>query len=150
MTDDKRIRPPVSGLSVTELRNSAKNHERGKATQTPRYRDLVEELARRQGKKLTCGDLASASGVAWTQARRLMDGAHGHLDNFLSVCNSLAIPLLTALCVNKEELSRGELSEGALSGFVKGAQRLGYSVADGRGFLKECQAACFAWGRAQR
>ena len=53
---------------------------------------------------------------------------------------------MTALCVNKEGLADGGLTDTALTGFIKGAQRLGYKITDERAFLRECQQQCFAWG----
>ena len=158
--------PPASSLTNAGLRNSIENHEDKGQTQTPRYRELVEEDARRHGKKLdfdksiqhltdaaklgrftTYGALAAASEVPWSQARRLMDGANGHLDKLLSICHSRGIPLLTAICVNQEGVKTGDLNEGALAGFVNGAQRLGLSVIDGHAFLKDCQKQCFEWAQ---
>lgn len=155
----------VLELTDDEIKTLIANHERARATTVPRYRELVEEHARRFGKGLrvevslahlkqaakerrftTYGALADANGVSWSQARRRMDGAHGHLDDLLSVCHGHGLPLLTALCVNKEGLTDGSLTEGALSGFIKGAQRLGYNVTDERAFLRKCQEQCFAWG----
>lgn len=156
---------PASDLSDADLKTLIQNHERAGQTQVARYRDLVEEHARRFGHGLrvdvslaclveaaragrftTYGDLAEANNVPWSQARRRMSGAHGHLDNLLSVCHARKLPLLTALCVNKEATSDGEMVDEALHGFVKGAQRLGYKVTDERAFLRECQRLCFAWG----
>jgi hypothetical protein len=157
----------LSNLSDDAVTTLIANHERKRETTSVRYRELVEERARRFGKGLradvslahlkqaaieqrytTYGALAEANGLPWSQARRRMDGAHGHLDNLLSICHAHGLPLLTALCVNKEGLSDGNLSEIALSGFVKGAQRLGYLITDQQAFLRKCQQECFAWGKA--
>jgi hypothetical protein len=156
----------VSELTDDEIKTLIANHERAGATTAPRYREVVEEHALRFGKGLrvdvslahlkqaanerrftTYGALAEANGVSWSQARRRMDGAHGHLDDLLSICHAHGLPLLTALCVNKEGLADGSLTDAALSGFTKGAQRLGYVVTDERAFLRNWQEQCFAWAR---
>jgi hypothetical protein len=158
--------PPASGFSDEQLKTSIENHERRGETTSLRYKELVEEKARRFGKELrvdisiahlteaaknhhftTYGALAEANGVPWSRARRRMDGANGHLDNLLSVCHARGLPLLTALCVNKEGLQTGELSDIALAGFIKAAQRLGYTITDHAKFLKECQdLSCCRFG----
>jgi hypothetical protein len=157
----------IADLTDQEIKTSIENHERVSETTSPRYCELVEEHAQRLGKGLreavslahlkqaakqkhftTYGALAEENGVPWAQARRRMDGAHGHLDDLLSVCHARGLPLLTALCVNKEGLADGSLSEVALSGFIKGAQRLGYKVTDESAFLRQCQDQCFAWGES--
>jgi hypothetical protein len=156
----------VLDLTDQELRNQIDNHERRGATLTPLYRELVEERARRFGKGLkaeaslehlmeaakaqrftTYGALAEASGVPWQKARRRMDGPVGHLNHLLTICHARGLPLLTALCVNQEGVNDGSLSQIALTGFIKDAQRLGYAIADVKKFLRECQARCFAWGK---
>jgi hypothetical protein len=125
---------------------------------------LFEERARRQSKVLsiekslkhliqaarlkqftTYVELAKASGVDWSKARNLMNGPKGHLDRLLEVCDARDMPLLTALCVNQDAATTGELADNALDGFVKGAQRLGYEVVNPREFLRQCQKRCFDW-----
>lgn len=156
----------ASELTDTDLKTLIQNHERAAQTQVARYRELVEEHARRFGHGLrvdvslaclmeasrthrftTYGDLAEANRVPWSQARRLMSGARGHLDNLLSVCHARGLPLLTALCVNKEATSDGQMVDEALRGFVKGAQRLGYKVTDERAFPARVPAAVLLLGR---
>src|SRR5438128_1690923 len=107
-----------------ELKSWISNHERKSATDTAFYKTLLEERARRQtsGLKLeislhhlvstakarkftTYGDLAKASGVPWNVARHAMNGAHGHLDRLLDLCHARGMPLLTALCVNQQEIN---------------------------------------------
>lgn len=136
----------------------------------PRYRELLEERARRheldshlsleksmavlkavaaQGICTTYGDLAKASGVPWTVARHRMNGNKGHLERLLDVCHLEGIPLLTALCVNAEQVAKGELDEKSLRGFCEGARRLGYTFGDERGFHHKQRAASWEWGKQQ-
>jgi hypothetical protein len=79
----------VSELTDDEIKTLIANHERARATTVPRYRELVEEHARRFGKGLrmevslahlkqaarekhftTYGALAEANGVPWSRVRR--------------------------------------------------------------------------------
>jgi len=158
--------PDFSRRSDSEIDIWIENHEKKGETDTELYRSLLEERARRQSRLLnidkslthlieiararrftTYGDLVKVNGIPWSQARHAMNGAHGHLDRLLEVCHARQLPLLTALCVNEGGRGTGDLSEEALEGFVKGAQRLGYQVVDGLRFLRECQESCFVWGR---
>ena len=154
--------------SSDEIETWIKNHEEQNATTVPLYLELLEERARRaQMKQLldfrlslahleqaainqTCtsyGALAAASGVEWSKARHQMNGSNGHLDRLLDICHARGLPLLTAICVNQDNLSDGELGEDALAGFVSAAQRLGISVADPLAFHHACRDRCFQWGR---
>jgi hypothetical protein len=110
--------------------------------------DCLKDAARR-GMCISYGDLASASGVEWSQARRQMNGPGGHLDRLLDLCHARDLPLLTAICVNKAGVSAGELDDAALAGFTTGARRLGSFVADARSFHHRCRDECWKWGREQ-
>lgn len=159
----------LSTKSDQEIRDWIANHERLEKTGAPLYRDLVEERARRFGKGLepdvsikylalaakegryiTYGELAEANCVPWSKARHAMNGAGGHLDQLLDVCHARGLPLLPAICVNKEGVRTGKLGPDALNGFAKGTRRLGYIFNDAQAFLRECQDTCFAWGRGVR
>lgn len=147
------------------------NHEAKGETDRPFYRELLEERARRAQAKhgldierslaalkeaaigqvcVTYGDVAAANGVSWSKARRQMSGAGGHLDRIVDVCHARGLPLLTAICVNKESVATGELGEDALDGFAAAAKRLGMAVHDPKAFHHESRDRCWEWGRAQR
>lgn len=151
-----------------EIDNWIKNHERQRETDSPLYRELIEERSRRHGKGLRLdvsidflrqvardkrfvgyGELAEANGVEWSQARYRMNGNHGHLEDILAYCNSHGLPLLTAIVVNKENLQTGAMEESTLKGFVDGCRWLGLSVTDGEKFLRQCQQECFEWGSSK-
>lgn len=157
-----------SGKTDAQIDAWIKNHETKRATTHPLYFELLEERVKRgQGRTnlstdrslnllrnaakeqrcVTYGDLAKESGVAWSQARHKMNGLHGHLDQLLDSCHFLGLPMLPALCVNKNGLEHGELEENALSGFANGARRLGHVVTDERAFHHLCRDACWEWGR---
>jgi len=143
--------------------------EKAGETRSPLYRRLIEERSSRQppllqtevslrhltatarsGKFTTYGDLAAANGAEWSKARHLMNGAHGHLDQLLDICFARDLPLLPAICVNKEGVRTGDLSPEALNGFAAGARRLGLEFGDDREFLRECQQRCFEWAKAEK
>ena len=110
---------------------------------------LLQERARAQC-FVSYGDLAHASGMAWTNTLRArMSGPKSHLDRLLDLCRSQRLPLLTAICVNKQNFETGLLKPYALSGFVACAKRLGYEVRDELAFLRQHQDECFRWGREQ-
>lgn len=154
-----------------ELDQWIANHERGAdGTGRPLYRQLLEERARRaqltqklnleksldllkdaarRGICITYGDLASASGIEWSQARHQMNGPRGHLDRLLDLCHARGLPLLTAICVNQAGVSAGELGNDALVGFTTCARRLGLVVTDDRAFHHRCRDKCWEWGREQ-
>jgi len=152
----------LSDKTDAEIDSWTANHERRGVTDTPLYRELLEERARRrpnvlniekllnhlmararEGRFTTYGDLATASTVPWNVARHAMNGTSGHLDRLLDVCHARNLPLLTAICVNQHGVATGELAPASLTGFVKGARRLGYVVTDELAFLRQCQRECF-------
>jgi hypothetical protein len=147
--------------SDQEIDTWISNHEIRKQTDSPLYRALLEERARRSSNHLnvdrtldylrdyakkqkftTYGQVAEANGMDWKNARRHMPR---HLDRGLEVCHARGWPLLTAICVKQNEVETGELSGDSLAGFIKGVRRLGYSVTDEKQFLKDAQKACFEW-----
>ena len=144
------------------------NHEIGAATSAPLYIALLEERAKRaqatqtlnfeqslqhlkraaiEQRCTTYGDLAAESGVDWSKARHQMNGPHGHLDRLLDICHARGLPLLTAICVNRDGVADGELGKDALAGFANGARRLGIRVDDPLDFHHNCRDACWEWGR---
>jgi hypothetical protein len=156
--------------SDDELDQWIANHEsRDGGTARPLYRQLLEERARRAQltqklnleKSLDClkdaarrgvcvayGDLASASGVEWSQAHHQMNGSSGHLERLLDLCHARGLPLLTAICVNQAGVSTGELGDSALAGFTAGARRLGFPITDPRAFHHRSRDSCWDWGRS--
>lgn len=153
-----------------QIESWARKYEEAGKTDHPDYALLVAERTKRrqrkqklsfekslvhlksfaiEGRFTSYGELARASGVEWSQARYQMNGPKGHLDTLLDECRMRDLPLLTAICVNQENLQTGKLSEDALSGFADGARRLGIAVGDADEFHARCVAECFEWGRTQ-
>ena len=160
-----------STKSDREIETWIQNHEIAEKTAEPLYRRLLEERVRRSQSKhqldfkksldllmqaaveqrcTSYGDLAAASGVAWSKARHQMNGEDGHLDRLLDLCHARDLPLLTAICVNQSNLDDGELGEAALAGFAAGARRLGLAVNDPLEFHHQCRKECWDWGTAER
>lgn len=167
MTERKEI--DLSTKTDGDIETWIANHERQGATTSELYRRLVVELGHRKGRGLkvetslevlksaaregrfvSYGELAEANGVPWSKARHAMNGVRGHLDQILAWCHAHSLPLLPAICVNQENLKTGVLGPEAMRGFVSGAQRLGYVVADEEAFLRECQRVSFEWGKSNR
>jgi hypothetical protein len=57
--------------------------------------------------------------------------------------------MLSAIIVNKQHVTTGDMDEPTLTGFVEAARALGYVVTDATEFLKQQQELCFRWGRTQ-
>ncbi len=124
-----------SEKSDAQIEQWIKNHEAKNATNHSLYHELLAERARRgearsnlmidrslealkkaaiDGRCISYGELAKASGVEWSKAGHRMNGPGGHLDQLLDVCHLRGLPLLTAICVNKSNVEKGELDPGAL------------------------------------
>src|SRR5262249_39373432 len=104
--------------------------------------------AAKEGRFVSYGSLAAASGIEWKIARHGMNGARGHLDNIVSYCYARNLPLLPAICVNAQGLESGELEPSALKGFIAAAKRLKIAVIDEEAFYRRCQRDCFEWGKS--
>jgi hypothetical protein len=143
---------------------SLKNHRRHGATQEPNYIEALAELARRrgrgldfdttikvitaaarEGKFISYGQVAEASGAVWNQVRYAIGP---HLDGLIEYCLRRQMPLLSSIVVNQPNLHTGQLEPDSLKGFVVGVRGLGVSVTDEKQFLKDAQAAVFEWARS--
>lgn len=157
--------------SDAEIESWARKYEEARKTSDPDFALILAERTLRRQKKqklsfehslnhlkacakagtfTSYGELAKASKVEWSQARHQMNGPRGHLDTLLDICHTAGLPLLTAICVNQENLGTGKLGKDALSGFADGAKRLGISFNDPEEFQAKCASECFEWGRHQQ
>ncbi len=127
--------------------------EREVKSSSSRKLDIYSSLALLKSKAraqsfVSYGEIAMASGLRWSnELRARMSGPKGHLDRLLDLCRHERLPMLTALCVNKQNTETGLLEDAVLAGFVAGARRLGLVAGDEAAFLRDCQAECFRWGR---
>ncbi len=147
---DERIDELESGDAIGTAEHLALLEERARRSST--VLDVERSLAQlvkaaRDGRFTTYGALAEANGIEWKRARPLMIGKNGHLDRLIDVCHARGLPYLTAICVNKENVDTGGLSDKALEGFIACIRRLRVPVLDERKYLEDCQVACFEWGR---
>jgi 5-methylcytosine-specific restriction protein B len=106
------------------------------------YRAILDRA--RQGKFITYGDVAAASGVEWKKAHRPIPI---HLDNLVRMAHERGWPLITAIVVNKENVESGRLEGEALSGFLASVKKLGLPVNDPQAFLRQQQQAVFEWAK---
>ena len=157
-----------SDLSDRELDQIIANHEAKGATGQDLYGHLIAERdqrrgaglsmdtslelliqAAREGRFVAYGELAAASNVPWSKARRQMNGPSGHLQNILAVCAARGWPLLSAIVTDRNNLDSGAFATSALEGFARGARQVGYAVVDDQVFLEEQQRATFRWAQAR-
>jgi 5-methylcytosine-specific restriction enzyme B len=106
------------------------------------YKVILEQA--RQGKFVTYGKVAEASGVEWKKARRPIPP---HLDNLVRIAHERGWPLITAIVVNKENLETGRLEGESLSGFLSAVKKLDLTVDDPQAFLHQQQKAVFQWAK---
>lgn len=87
--------------------------------------------------------IAEASSLPWKQARRPMNP---HLDELCRYAHARGWPLITAIVVDAPNLATGEMSQSALDGFIRAANRLEIHVGrDERVFLRGQQEQTFVW-----
>ena len=98
----------------------------------------------RQGRFVTYGDLAAASGVEWRKARLPLPHQLGQL---VRVAHERGWPLLSAIVVNRGQVDTGALEGESLAGFLAAAQMVGLKVEDPQAFLREQQKAVFEWAK---
>ena len=151
---------PLSEMTLQELENVVANHRRKGATSLPAYVGALEELERRKGKGLDFNkslaiilkaakagrflsykELTDESGADWNQVRYILNG---HLGKLVEYSYRRGWPLLSAIVVNKQNVSTGDMEPETMKGFIVAARDLGIPVGDEVAFLKEQQAEVFA------
>jgi hypothetical protein len=151
----------VKKLSLQELENLIANHRRHNATDRSLYLEALEEHALRRGRGLNFQksydvirkaaadrrflaykELADESGADWGQVHYAI-GAH--LWDLVEYAHRKGWPMLSAIVVNKPNVTTGEMEPETLKGFVGAARALGYAVLDDQQFLREQQAKVFEW-----
>jgi hypothetical protein len=140
------------------------NHRNKGATDHSLYIEALAEQTRRENKELdlnetikivsdaaakgrfiSYAEVASASGANWNKVRYAMGP---HLDELIVHCHRNGMPLLSAIVVNKPNITTGALDVDALKGFIAGVHRVEIKVVDSEAFLREQQKKVFEWGRA--
>lgn len=153
----------ITEFSLTELENLVANHRNRGATDRPIFAEALRELeqrrrgfdfdksmalilqAAREGRFVTCKDLADASGVEWGRVRYQIGEILWALNEWSTARHGL---LLGSIVVVKALLKTGGYSVPALAGYIKAARALGYTVTGEEAFLREQQARVFAWAKA--
>jgi hypothetical protein len=154
----------VAKLSDDQLKNLIENHRRQKAMAAPAYEDALREWQVRKGKGLdfdksfriikaaarehrflSYKELADASSADWGQVRHSIGG---HLWALVEFAHRKSWPMLSAIVVNKPNVSSGTLEPETLKGFIGAARLLGHVVTDEEAFLRRQQDKVFAWASA--
>lgn len=78
--------------------------------------------------------------MEWNKAR-LQIGPH--LWDLVVWAHDRDLPMLSAIVVNKQNLSTGQMEPETLAGFVRAAEALGHTVDDREAFLKKQQKRVF-------
>ncbi|MFZ3238229.1 MAG: hypothetical protein WA184_23010 [Stellaceae bacterium] len=154
----------IARLSDDQLKSLIENHRRQNATAAPAYMDALREWQVRKGKGLdfdksfriikatarerrflSYKELADASDADWGQVHYSIGN---HLWALVEFAHRKGWPMLSAIVVNKSNVSSGALDPETLKGFIGAARDLGYTITDEEAFLREQQAKVFAWATA--
>jgi hypothetical protein len=156
---------PIDVLKLTdkELENLMENHRRKDATNHPIYMDAMRELekrkggglefdksynlileAAREGRFLSYKELADGSGADWGKVHYSLGS---HLWKLVKYADLKGWPMLSAIVVNKPNVSSGKMEPNTLKGFIRAACELGYEVINDEAFLKEQQDRVFEWAK---
>ena len=135
-------------LFLAVLEEVERRGRRGGALDMGRTRALVEAAAR-QDRFLAYGDVAAASDLAWSMSVR--SRVTEHLAELCMIARREDAPMLSAIVVRAEDVRTGELTAGALDGFIRCAVALGLD-ADGtpekrRRFVRAEQRKVFTWAK---
>jgi hypothetical protein len=155
---------PIDDHTDQQLRNIIDNHRNHGKLHEPYYLAAMEEHARRKGhgldfqksfdlirkvaaerRFLSYKELADASGTDWSKVRYAVNT---HLGDLINYAHGRGWPLLSAIVVNQQNVTTGDMEPPTLKGFVESARGLGYAVPDEMAFLREQQERVFAWAGA--
>ena len=104
------------------------------------YQAIVDAASK--GNFVSYGELAKANGVDWQEARFVLNR---HLGELMELCAKRGWPLLSAIVVNKSNLSSGLLDGTAQEGFITAAQALAFDVQNPVEFIETQQQQVFDW-----
>ncbi|MER9843511.1 AAA family ATPase [Mesorhizobium australicum] len=96
----------------------------------------------RQGRFVSYGEVAAASGVEWKKARRPLPL---QLDQLVKISHERGWPLISAIVVNKDNLETGQLEGESLAGFLAAVRKIAVPVNNPQAFLHDQQQAVFEW-----
>ncbi|MEO0683128.1 MAG: hypothetical protein AAF192_22300 [Pseudomonadota bacterium] len=131
-----RTRPLCVAARIERDRRIGLDHDATRAL-------LIE--AARDGRFVTFGDVARASGRRWSE--RMRAAAPPHLETVNAAAAAEGRPLLGALVTTRAHAESGRRPAQALADFARNARALGLDVPNGAeaAVLAEEQRRCFAW-----
>jgi len=100
--------------------------------------------AAQEGRYISYGQVAEASGAGWTKVHYAISR---HLGDLIEYCHRNGLPLLSAIVVNQKNLQTGHMDADTLRGFIGGVRAVGIAVTDEVGFLRQEQKRVFEWAR---
>lgn len=155
----------LHALTDQQLQNLLSNHRRKGAVRAPLYLATLAEYDKRKGKGLefeksfkviqaaarerrfvAYKELADASGATWSRVHLAMGE---HLGRLVEYADRQDWPMLSAIVVNKPNVTSGRMEPDTLQGFVTAARQLGHEVTDEPAFLKEQQERVFEWAELE-
>lgn len=104
------------------------------------YRAILD--AARDKRFISYGELAEANDAEWKQVHFEMNS---HLGELVRIAADKNWPMLSAIVVNKQNVTSGRLDGSAREGFINAAREFDFDVSDPADFVKEQQQATFAW-----
>ena len=160
------MRPAIDLEKLTDqqIKNVIENYRRKGMVQDSVYIEALAEQARRTGKGLdfkksyeaisrsaveghfiSYKDLADASGADWGKVHYSIGE---HLWSLVEYAHRKGWPMLSAIVVNKPNVSTGHMEPETLRGFIAAAKELGFSITDEQAFLRDQQRRVFEWANA--
>lgn len=102
--------------------------------------------AARERRYVSYKELADASGADWGQVRYAIGQ---HMWDLVEYAHRMGWPMLSAIVVNKPNVTTGRMEPETLKGFIAAARDLEYDIGDDEeAFLREQQEKVFAWVQA--
>ncbi len=98
--------------------------------------------AARERRFVSFGMVADANGAWWPSVRHAMGR---HLKAVCALALSRGGPMIGSIVVNVHNVGTGVMEPETRAGFLAAARDLGLDWEDGEAFLREQQAATFAW-----
>jgi hypothetical protein len=123
------------------------DRRRGKGLSFSKSIDVIRKAAA-EGRFISYKELAEESGADWNQVRYLLGK---HLWSLVEYAHGMGWPMLSAIVVNKQNVSSGAMESETLKGFIAAAKELfpPFVITDEKAFLREQQRRVFEWGRKE-
>ena len=102
--------------------------------------------AAKEGRFVSYKELADASDTDWGQVHYAIGD---HLWNLVEYAHRMGWPMLSAIVVNKPNVTTGAMEPETLKGFIGAARLLEHDIGDEEAFLREQQKKVFVWAQAE-